>query len=169
MSTANAERVLIADDDPNLLDAYLLFFEGQGYEVRTASDGVEALGQYWAWLPAIVILDIQMPRLDGWTVAKEIRRLTDGAAPLLLAVTFTNCRTVAGSDSRATSPGSASATSSNTSAIAKHVLLLSSLVRSHGRHGRWLSIGHAEIPDFARCNRNAATPATGHQIPPQSP
>jgi CheY-like chemotaxis protein len=87
MSTANAERVLIADDDPNLLDAYLLFFEGQGYEVRTASDGVEALGQYWAWLPAIVILDIQMPRLDGWTVAKEIRRLTDSAAPLLLAVT----------------------------------------------------------------------------------
>ncbi|WP_436195348.1 hypothetical protein [Paraburkholderia hospita] len=44
--------------------AYLLFFEGQGYEVRTASDGAEALGQYWAWLPSIVILDIQMPRLD---------------------------------------------------------------------------------------------------------
>jgi Response regulator receiver domain len=71
MSTANAERVLIADDDPNLLAAYLLFFEGHGYEVRTAADGSEALAQYWAWLPGVVILDIQMPRLDGWTVARE--------------------------------------------------------------------------------------------------
>jgi DNA-binding response OmpR family regulator len=48
MSPTNAERVLISDDDPNLLAAYLLFFQGHGYEVRTAADGAEALTQYWA-------------------------------------------------------------------------------------------------------------------------
>jgi CheY-like chemotaxis protein len=86
MSIAKPEQLLIADDDPNLLAAYVLFFEAHGYEIQTAGDGVDALAQYRAWHPEIVILDIQMPRVDGRTVATEIRKLKIKEVPLLVAV-----------------------------------------------------------------------------------
>jgi CheY-like chemotaxis protein len=87
MSTGNAPRMLIADDDPNLLDAYVLFFNAHGYDIRTAGDGVKALAEYFAWRPGVVVLDIQMPHMDGRAVAKEIRRLQSIPFPLLVAVT----------------------------------------------------------------------------------
>lgn len=86
MSIAKPDRLLIADDDPNLLAAYVLFFEAYGYEIRTAGDGEDALAEYGAWHPRIVVLDIQMPRLDGWAVARAIRKLKAGVVPLLVAV-----------------------------------------------------------------------------------
>ncbi|MFL9946110.1 response regulator [Paraburkholderia agricolaris] len=87
MSTAKAERLLIADDDPDLVDAYVLFFEAYGYTIQTAVDGVSALAAYHAWRPDVVMLDIQMPRMDGHAVAREIRRMSVVPRPLLLAVT----------------------------------------------------------------------------------
>lgn len=87
MSTGNAARLLVADDDPNLLDAYALFFNAHGYETRTARDGVQALAEYCAWRPGAVVLDMQMPRMDGRAVAREIRRLHPAPSPLLVAVT----------------------------------------------------------------------------------
>jgi CheY-like chemotaxis protein len=86
MSTVKPKRLLIADDDADLLTAYVLFFEAYGYETRTARDGLDALVEYRAWHPEIVVLDIQMPRLDGRAVAKEIRNLKAMPAPLLVAV-----------------------------------------------------------------------------------
>jgi len=86
MSTAMPERLLIADDESNLLTAYVLFFEAYGYEPRTAADGVDAFAEYRAWRPEVVILDIQMPRLDGLAVAREIRKLSARPVPLLEAV-----------------------------------------------------------------------------------
>jgi DNA-binding response OmpR family regulator len=86
MSIAKPDRLLIADDDPNLLAAYVLFFEAYDYEIRTAGDGEDALAAYGEWRPRIVVLDIQMPRLDGWAVAKEIRKLKAKVVPLLVAV-----------------------------------------------------------------------------------
>jgi CheY-like chemotaxis protein len=85
MSTAMPERLLI-DDESNLLTAYVLFFEAYGYEIRTAADGVDALAEYRAWRPEVVILDIQMPRLHGLAVAREIRKLAARPVPLLVAV-----------------------------------------------------------------------------------
>ncbi|KAA0997947.1 response regulator [Paraburkholderia panacisoli] len=87
MSFAKAGRLLIADDDPNLLAAYVLFFEANGYAIQTAVDGVGALAAYYAWRPDVVILDIQMPGVDGHAVAKEIRRMSFAPRPFLLAVT----------------------------------------------------------------------------------
>jgi DNA-binding response OmpR family regulator len=87
MPIGNAARLLIADDDLNLLDAYVLFFNEHGYQTRTAGDGVEALAQYCAWRPDAVVLDIQMPRMNGRAVAREIRRLQPAHSPLLVAVT----------------------------------------------------------------------------------
>lgn len=86
MSTVKPKRLLIADDDADLLTAYVLFFEAYGYETRTARDGLDALVEYRAWHPEIVVLDIQMPCLDGRAVAKEIRNLKAMPAPLLVAV-----------------------------------------------------------------------------------
>ena len=85
MSTAMPERLLI-DGESNLLTAYVLFFEAYGYEIRTAADGVDALAEYRAWRPEVVILDIQMPRLHGLAVAREIRKLAARPVPLLVAV-----------------------------------------------------------------------------------
>ena len=87
MSTAKAGRLLIADDDPSLLAAYVLFFEPYGYTIQTATDGQGAFVAYCAWRPDIVMLDIQMPHMDGREVAREIRRINVVSSPLLLAVT----------------------------------------------------------------------------------
>jgi CheY-like chemotaxis protein len=87
MSTRNIVRLLVADDDPNVLAAYLSFFDANGCETRGAGDGADALTAYRAWLPDAVVLDIQMPGMDGRAVAREIRRLQSAPLPLLVAVT----------------------------------------------------------------------------------
>lgn len=87
MSILNPMRLLVVDDDPNVLAGYLMFFDAQGCETRGAKDGVEALRTYRAWHPDAVVLDIQMPGMDGRCVAREIRRLQSMPLPLLMAVT----------------------------------------------------------------------------------
>jgi CheY-like chemotaxis protein len=64
----------------------VLFFEAYGYEIRTAGDGLDGFAQYHVWRPEIVVLDIQMARLDGRAVAKEIRNLKARPVSLLVAV-----------------------------------------------------------------------------------
>jgi CheY-like chemotaxis protein len=85
MSFANRQRLLIADDDADTLAAYAVLVHG--FDTRAAKDGAEALAEYRVWRPSVVILDIQMPVLDGRAVAREIRRLHTQPAPLLVAVT----------------------------------------------------------------------------------
>jgi CheY-like chemotaxis protein len=87
MPFANRQRVLIADDDADTLAAYAMFFEAHGFNTRAAEDGADALAVYCSWHPDVVVLDIQMPVLDGREVAREIRRLQAQPAPLLVAVT----------------------------------------------------------------------------------
>jgi CheY-like chemotaxis protein len=87
MPTRNAVRLLIADDDPNIRAAYVLFFDAQGYQTRTTGDGAHAVAEYSAWRPDAVVLDIQMPGLDGRAVAREIRHLQFTPPPLLVAIT----------------------------------------------------------------------------------
>lgn len=86
MLPIHTHHLLVADDDPNFLAAYVQYLELHGYDVRAAQDGADALTEYSRWFPALVILDIQMPRLDGRAVAREIRRFARPSAPLLLAV-----------------------------------------------------------------------------------
>jgi DNA-binding response OmpR family regulator len=87
MSATNAGRLLIADDDPDMLAAYASFFEAHGYAVQTAEDGVGALAVYYDLRPDVVILDIEMPRMDGLAVAREVRRMSAYPRPYLIAVT----------------------------------------------------------------------------------
>lgn len=87
MSIYATTRLLIADDDPNLLAAYVLFFSAHGFDIRTAHNGLDALAQYCAWHPGAALLDVEMPRLDGRAVARRIRFVADSPAPTLVAVT----------------------------------------------------------------------------------
>lgn len=65
--------VLVVDDDPNALDIVRTFLESKGYSVATAKDGNEALALLEDVQPALVLLDVMMPGMDGWEVARVIK------------------------------------------------------------------------------------------------
>jgi DNA-binding response OmpR family regulator len=65
--------VLIVDDDPQSLEIVSTYLEAKGYTVATARNGKEALGKLEAVQPAVVLLDVMMPGMDGWEVARVIK------------------------------------------------------------------------------------------------
>jgi CheY-like chemotaxis protein len=66
-------KILVVDDDPDIRVAITTILESQDYEVDTASDGVEALERLRQEVPDLLILDLLMPRKDGFEVIKELR------------------------------------------------------------------------------------------------
>jgi DNA-binding response OmpR family regulator len=68
-----AGKILVVDDDPDILDAIALILQSQGYEVVTARDGIEALANLKAEQPDLMILDLMMPKMDGFAVCKELQ------------------------------------------------------------------------------------------------
>jgi DNA-binding response OmpR family regulator len=79
------KRVLVVDDDPALLPLIEYTFAREGYEVVTACDGKEALREFFAHKPDLVILDIMMPRMDGWEACRRIREVSDVPIVMLTA------------------------------------------------------------------------------------
>ncbi len=75
--TMAGERILVVDDDQNICELLRLYMEKEGYNVAIANDGVQALSTYRQFNPNIVILDIMLPKKDGWEVCREIRRSDD--------------------------------------------------------------------------------------------
>ncbi len=67
------QKILVVDDDPDILDALSMILESQGYQVVTARDGVEGLANLKAEKPDLMILDLMMPKMDGWAVCKELQ------------------------------------------------------------------------------------------------
>ena len=68
-----AEKILIVDDDSDVLDALTMVLESRGYQVITAQDGIEGLACLKAEKPDLMILDLLMPKMDGFGVMKELR------------------------------------------------------------------------------------------------
>ncbi len=66
-------KILIVDDDPDILDAITMILESQDYQVVTARDGIEALAKLKAEKPDLMILDLLMPKMDGFAVCKELQ------------------------------------------------------------------------------------------------
>ncbi len=66
-------KILIADDEPNIVVALEYLLQRSGYEVHVARDGDEALSQVNALLPDLVLLDVMMPRRNGYEVCKAIK------------------------------------------------------------------------------------------------
>jgi CheY-like chemotaxis protein len=77
-------RVLVVEDDDAIAQVLQRSLRMEGYEVRIAGDGVDALDEAHAFLPDLVILDLGLPRLDGVDVAKTLRRTGDDVPILVL-------------------------------------------------------------------------------------
>ena len=70
-------KVLVADDDKNICELLRLYLVKEGFQVVLAGDGEEALARFSAENPDIILLDVMMPRLDGWQVCREIRKKSE--------------------------------------------------------------------------------------------
>jgi DNA-binding response OmpR family regulator len=78
----SASRVLVVDDEPDIRELLRRLLERAGHLVREAGDGREGLRMLHGWRPDLVVLDVSMPGLDGWTTLERIRELTD--VPVLM-------------------------------------------------------------------------------------
>ncbi len=67
------ELILLVDDEQNIIELGKLYLENAGYQVESATDGLAALDKFKALQPALVVLDLMLPELDGWEVCKRIR------------------------------------------------------------------------------------------------
>lgn len=79
-------KLLLADDNPNILSFVQPALEREGYAVVTARDGAEALHQWETQHPALIILDIEMPDPNGLAVCRRIREAGDAVPILFLTV-----------------------------------------------------------------------------------
>ena len=78
-------KILIVDDDSNISDLLTLYLENEGYSVKTASDGVEGLNYFKIFEPDLVLLDIMLPKKDGWQVCREIREMSSKPVIMITA------------------------------------------------------------------------------------
>ncbi len=77
-------RILVVDDEPNIVELARLYLTAEGYQVETAADGVAALEKVESHAPALVVLDVMMPRLDGWEVCRRLRGRNDRTPVIML-------------------------------------------------------------------------------------
>jgi CheY-like chemotaxis protein len=82
--------ILIVDDDPSFRELYRMALRLEGFKVMTASNGVEALRVLEQETPSVVVLDINMPCLDGWSVLRELRAHPATRATPVIIVTGTD-------------------------------------------------------------------------------
>ena len=81
------KRVLVADDDRDAVLALTALLEHEGYEVRGVHHGADVLDAVFNFAPDVVLLDISMPRMSGYEVARHLRERYGSARPALIAVT----------------------------------------------------------------------------------
>ena len=69
-------KLLVVDDDPAICELLRVYFEKEGCKVKVAQDGAEALNYFKLYEPDMVLLDVMMPKKDGWQVCREIREIS---------------------------------------------------------------------------------------------
>lgn len=84
MNEQLAAKVLIVDDEPNIRELLSEALELNGFVVRTAADGRQALEAVARQRPDIIVLDVMMPGLDGFTIARKPREAGDSPMMLFL-------------------------------------------------------------------------------------
>lgn len=85
--TRDRTRLLIVDDDEQLLNLLTIYLENRGYAVTTATQAHQGLRRFYEDRPNLVILDIMMPGMDGWTTCERIRDMSDVPIIVLTALT----------------------------------------------------------------------------------
>jgi len=82
-----ALRIIVADDEADAVTALKLLLNDEGHDVIGLSKGAEVLRTVEEFRPDVVVLDIAMPDLSGYEIAKEIRKRHGQITPLLIAIT----------------------------------------------------------------------------------
>ena len=80
-----ASRILVVDDDMNICEMLRLYLKKEGYEVDSANDGEEGMEKFREFDPDLVLLDIMLPKRDGWSVCREIREISDKPVIMITA------------------------------------------------------------------------------------
>ena len=79
------ETILVVDDERNIVELARLYLESEGYVVESAYDGAEALAKIRSLRPALVVLDLMLPKIDGWEVCRRVRATSDVPIIMLTA------------------------------------------------------------------------------------
>ena len=77
-----ANKILVVDDDLNICELLKLYLENDGYVFYTANDGKQAVDMFKNKTPDLVLLDIMLPKMDGWQVCREIRKTS--SVPIIM-------------------------------------------------------------------------------------
>jgi len=83
METIEKKRILVIEDETHIADGIRLNLSLQGYEARIAQDGISGLELWRSWQPDLIILDIMLPMIDGFSILKTIRK-EDEKIPVLI-------------------------------------------------------------------------------------
>ena len=86
MATDVATRVLVVDDEPQVVWMLQFSLEAEGYQTYAARDGVAALEEIREHHPALMLLDIMMPTMDGWSVLEHLQELPEEERPRVVVV-----------------------------------------------------------------------------------
>jgi len=78
------ELILLVDDEPSIIELSRMYLERDGFRIETAADGKSALTMVERHQPALVVLDVMLPKLDGLEVCRRLRALQKGTAILML-------------------------------------------------------------------------------------
>jgi two-component system alkaline phosphatase synthesis response regulator PhoP len=82
----SAMTVLVVDDEPQVVWVLQFSLEAEGYQTFAARDGLQALREISAHHPKLMVLDIMMPNMDGWTVLEEMMKLPREERPRVVMV-----------------------------------------------------------------------------------
>lgn len=77
-----SNKILVVDDDLNICELLKLYLENEGYTAFVANDGQAAVDNFAAKNPDLVLLDIMLPKMDGWQVCREIRKTS--SVPIIM-------------------------------------------------------------------------------------
>ena len=76
------ETILVVDDEANIIELAKMYLQKEGYVVESAQDGREALTKIKSLKPALVVLDLMLPEVDGWDVCRKVR--ADSDVPIIM-------------------------------------------------------------------------------------
>jgi CheY-like chemotaxis protein len=79
--------VLVVDDEPQVVSVLEFTLRADGFRTHTAHDGLEALEQIRRHHPSLMLLDVMMPRMDGWSVLEQLRAMPAAERPRVVMVT----------------------------------------------------------------------------------
>jgi len=84
LSVMPKELILLVDDEPSIIELSRMYLERDGFRIETAADGESALEMVEQHRPALVVLDVMLPKIDGFEVCRRLRTSQTDAAILML-------------------------------------------------------------------------------------